>query len=312
MAVNRVAGHPNYETGGPNQNIAWLFSKKAIAKFYDSTVLSAILNADADLAGIQGLGSKVIFNTIPSVNIKDYAKGDVVNFENLESPSVELDINKAKMFAFKMDKIDIKQFTTDMMSELAKDAAEQMKISIDTDALGTIFADAAAANKGLTAGLKSLSVNLGTTGSSVALTKVNILDMLVDMAVVADEQSWPEDGRWIVMPPTFTGLIKKSDLKDASLSGDPKSILRNGKVGEIDRWHIYNSNLLTGVSDTGNTSYNIMFGHKSAGVFASQLTETEYFDKLETTFGKGMKGLNVYGYKITKPSSLGVLYAHKG
>lgn len=311
MGVSTVPGHPDYETStGTAQNIPWIFSKKTIVKFYDASVIPAISNTDYE-GEIKKFGSKVIIRTVSDVSISDYNKGQLVTFEDLESPSVELDIDKAKSFAFKMDKIDIKQFDIDMMSKNAQDAAEQMAVTIDTAFLAATYSDAASANKGTAAGRKSASINLGTTGSPIQLTKANVLDKIIDCQVVAQEQNWPISDRWMVIPPWMSGLIMKSDLKDASLAGDDTSILRHGRLGMIGQWTLYLSNLYTEVTDTGNQCYNLMFGHKSAITFASQLVETEYFPKLESTFGSGMKGLNVHGYKTVKGEALGILYARQ-
>ena len=95
------------------------------------------------------------------------------------------------------------------------------------------------------------------------------------------------------------------------MTGDSKSTLRTGRIGEIDGWALYTSNLYTPITDT-YSCYTVMFGHKSAIAFASQLTETEYFEKLETTFGKGMKSLNVFDWDVIKSESLGMMYARKG
>ena len=115
-----------------------------------------------------------------------------------------------------------------------RDASEQLKINIDTHILANIYGDVHANNAGLTAGIKSSSYNMGVTGTPVQATKANIIDHIVDMGSVLDEQSVPENSRFVVMPPWACNLIKGSDLKDASLAGDGTSILRNGRVGMID------------------------------------------------------------------------------
>lgn len=312
LGVNRAPGHPDYEASGPNKNIPWIFSKKTVAKFYDKAVVTNIANTDYE-GEIKGQGSKVIINTIPSVAIRKYVKGGTTIWQDLASPAVELDIDKAADFAFKMDKIDIKQFAINMMDKLSDDAGQQMKIYIDEEVLGSVYADAAAANKGITAGRKSSAYNLGTTGSSIPLSKTNIVDSIMMCEAVADEQNWPEEGRWMVIPTWAKFLINTSELKDASLTGEGTSrLLTGGRLGQLGNFMLHVTNLYTSVTDGGNTCYNIMFGHKSALTFAAQLTEMEFFEKLETTYGSGMKGLNVYGFKTIKPESMGILYARKG
>lgn len=311
MSVATVPGYPDYTQAGVNKNIPWAFSKKTIVKFYDSSVVPQITNTDYE-GEVKGQGDKVIINTVPDIAITPYVKGSTTNWQLAESPAVELVVNRAIQFAFKMDKIDIKQFADKgYMDTCAQDAAEQQKIYIDTEFLGSVYADAAAANKGATAGRKTAGYNLGTTGAPVAITKTNIIDTFLNLGGVADEQNWPEAGRWIVIPSWASVLMKQSDLKDASMTGDGTSSLRTGRLGQLDKWTIYTTNLYTPVTDGANSCYNIMFGHKSSTCFVSQLVETEYFEKLETTFGKGMKGLQVYDWKTTKPESLGVLYATK-
>lgn len=196
------------------------------------------------------------------------------------------------------------------MDEWSEDASEQMKIKIDTQVLQTIPSDAHANNKGTSAGRKSSSFNLGATGSPVALDKTNVLDYIVDTGTVLDEQSLPQTGRWMVIPAWMSGMIKKSDLKDASLAGDGTSILRNGRLGMIDRYTLYMSNLVYSVSDT-YTCYHILFGTRHALSFAAQMTEMESL-RAESTFGTLVRGLNVYGFKVLKAEALGDLYAYKG
>ncbi len=115
----------------------------------------------------------------------------------------------------------------------------------------------------------------------------------------------------MVLPAWVCGNILKSDLKDASLAGDGTSILRNGRVGVIDRFTIYMSNLLTTATDGSYTAYHAMAGHKSACSFAAQMTKMESL-RAESTFGTLVRGLNVFGWETLKTASLCDLYIRKG
>src|SRR6185295_6831216 len=154
-------------------------------------------------------------------------------------PTLEFSIDYAKYFALALDDVMEKQSDINLLSDWSADAAEQMKISIDTHVLSTIAAGISPDNKGTTAGKISDSINLGTTGAPVVLTPLNILNYIVDLGTVLDEQNIPETGRWLVLPPWAAGLIKKSDLRNASISGDGVTLLRNGRLGMIDRFTIY-------------------------------------------------------------------------
>lgn len=186
-----------------------------------------------------------------------------------------------------------------------------MKIVVDTGILGDIYASAHASNKGATAGRKSASFDLGATGAPVVLLAANVIDVITRCSCVADEMNWPESGRWMVLPAWMRYLLMNSDLKNASVTGDGKSVLRNGRIGEVDRWELFMSNNVASVTDGAFTCYHVVFGHKSGLTFASQMTEMDSL-KAESTFGTLVRGLNVYGYKVIKTESIGDLYVRKG
>jgi hypothetical protein len=195
------------------------------------------------------------------------------------------------------------------MDDWSEDAGQQMKISIDTQVLATIRNDAHAQNMGVAAGVDG-DFNLGAAGAPVQLTKDNILDYFVDMGTILDDWNIPDSNRWIVITPRIAGLIKKSDLKDASMTGDGESLMRNGRLGRIDRWTLYSSNNVYKEVDGEKVCYHVLFGHKSALTFASQMTKMETL-RAESTFGDLVRGLNVYGFKVIKPVSMGKLYCTK-
>ena len=306
MSLPVASGVPQYA----GTFIPQIWSSKLLTKFYASTVLSAISNTDYT-GQISAQGDKVLIRTVPSLTIRDYTKGQTLQIERPESPNVELNIDKGKYFNFIVDDVDKVQSDLNLMDAWSNDASEQLKIVVDGDVLNTIPALISSANQGVTAGVKSGAYSLGATGASVALTKANILDYIIDMGTVLDEQNVPETGRWLVLPAWASNLLKKSDLKDASITGDSESVVRNGRLGMIDRFTLYNSNVLAGVTDGGNTCYNIMAGHKVGLTFAAQLTNMETL-RAESTFGSLMRGLHVYGYQVVKPDTLPRLYARNG
>jgi hypothetical protein len=281
-----------------------LYSGKMIKKYYDTTVLSAITNTDYE-GEIKKYGDTVYIRSVPTMTIRDYVKGQAVVNEQPESTAVTLQINKGKYWSFVSDDLDKVQ--TDIKNYVAKwtaDGAEQMRIAIDTAVLADIYDDVDSHNTGTTAGEKTQAYNIGSTGSPVTLTKANVLDYIVDCGSVLDEQNVPETGRFLVLPPRICGLIKKSDIKDASLSGDATSVIRTGLLGTIDRFSIYVSNL----GYYASLKWYCVFGHKDATTFATQLTETKVIDNPDG-FGMLHRGLIVYGYKVIKPEALGCLIA---
>ena len=299
MAKFPVSGAVSLASDSTSKFIPAIWSTKLVVKFYAATVFGEIANTDYE-GEIQQHGDEVIIRTVPDITINNYVKGAGLTYENPESANVTLTIDQGKYFAFNCFDIDKIQSDVDLMNTRSNDASEQMAIATDTDILAAIPSDAHASNAGKTAGVISGDINLGSETTPLALTKRNILEVLVDYGTVLDEQNVPESNRWVVLPPAVCGLIKKSDLKDASLAGDDTSIARNGRLGMIDRFTIYRSN---NVNKSGS-HYDLLFGHKTALTFASQATNMEDIPNPDD-FGRLVRGLNVYGYEVIKPEALG-------
>jgi hypothetical protein len=269
----------------PNGNFnPVIWSKKLNNKYYAQCFLNDITNSDYE-GEIKGQGSQVTIRTRPTVQVNDYQVNQDVQYQDIVDEKIDLLINYAKSFSFKIDDVDMAQSNIPVMNELTTDASYQMKIAIDTHVLGSVYADA--------------------TNSLTTLTmdKTNVIDWIIDAEVKLEENNIPTTNRWIIIPPKAAGYIQKSDLKNASLSGDSMSIARknlnNGRLGEIGGMTVYVSNNLA----KSGTTFQCLAGHKSAITFASQIVKVENL-RLQTKFGDAVRGLNVYGFKTLIPSGL--------
>lgn len=288
-----------------------IWSGKFIEKFYSSTVLSAISNTDYE-GEITAHGDKVKIRTVPTLTIRDYEAGQPLQVERPSSAVVELLIDKGKYFNALCDDVHKVQSDINLMSMWSEDAAQQMKISIDTSVLAALLGTPAATNRGATAGAKSATINLGVTTAPLSVVSrdatggdVEVTDVITRLGQALDENNIPETGRWIVMPAWFSSKIKQSELRDASISGDGTSLLRNGRLGVVDRFTLYTSNLLAGGVPAGLAAgeWPIFAGHSHGLTFASQMTNMETL-RSESTFGTLVRGLQVYGYKVVDNTAI--------
>jgi len=260
-----------------------IFSKLLQAKFYSASVLPAISNSDYE-GEISGQGDKVTIRTVPAVTIQDYA--GTITTQELTTAKVELLIDSAKYYSFKVDDVLAAQADINLLEAASNDAAEGMRVAVETDVLSSVVADA------------------GDIGDQTTITTSNILSSILEMAKILDEKNIPEEGRFIVLSPEFISMLKQTELRQAYLTGDAESPLRNGRVGMIDRFTVYQSNMLytpTAGADLGYT--HVLAGHPKAISFASQFTNTETV-RMESTFGDQVRGLKVYGADVTVPDCL--------
>jgi len=281
MAYSSSGGSFSF-AAGEQHFIPEVFSKKLQAKFYAQTVLSEVTTNEYE-GEISGLGNKVNIRAVPAVSVADYTGS--LSYADVTSSTIELNIDKAKSYAFKVDDILREQADIDFMNEASKDAAQNMKIAIEQD----VFANVAAG---------SSLTDVNATPSNV--TTSNVLGFILEAGQNLDENNIPEEDRFMIINPAVASVLKQSELRQAYLTGDSVSPLRNGFIGMVDRFRMYVSNNLS--TSAGVSSG--LYGHPKAIAYASQFTNTESV-RLESSFGDGVRGLAVYGYKVVLPTAIG-------
>jgi len=309
-----TAGAFNTNPAASGTFIPTIWSGKLNVKFYSTTVFGEIANTSYE-GDIKNLGDKVIINNVPSITINDYSVGQTLSYEVPAPSKVELNISMAKYFGVNVSDIIEYQSQPKLMDMFTNDAAKQMSIAIDSDILKMSMDTGAAANKGATAGAKSGAYNLGSPTAPLTLSASNIVNTVTALSSVLDEQNVPDTDRFLVISPQVRNVLMASDLRQAYLTGDSQSILRNGKIGTIDRFTIYVSNLLptaaagkdfSGANSAGALARKpILAGHKSAITFASQIAKVESLPN-PGDFGTLVRGLNIYGYNTIKPEALAI------
>ncbi len=301
--------------------IPQLWSAKLNVKFYAATVFGEISNTNWE-GEIKGMGDTITINNIPDITISSYSVGAGLSYQVPTPSTLTLQINKGKYFAFQVSDVLEYQAKPKLMDVFSNDAAMKMKIAIDSTVIYNTFQGAAAANIGATAGANTSSYNLGTDTAPVALNAANVLQLLTAFSGVLDEQNVPETDRWLVIDPYTRQLLMQSNLAQAQFMGDSESMVRNGRIGKIDRFTVYVSNQLPRAAAGSNTPYVsgdgtentitstgsakrriLIAGHKSAITFASQMTKTETV-RNPNDFGDFVRGMNVFGYTTSKSQAL--------
>ena len=148
-----------------------------------------------------------------------------------------------------------------------------------------------------------------------------VLKTILNMSAALDEQNVPEEGRWLIISPVERQALMESSMAQAYFTGDSSSIVRTGKIGMIDRFTVYVSNLLpkgttakatvagltavaAGATLTNGKPRRMMVaGTNHACAFASQIAKTEPL-RNQTDFGDIVRGLAVYGRKVVKNDAL--------
>ena len=312
MAFNSASGHNNLPSGNFTPEI---FSQKVLKFFRRASVAEDITNTD--YAGeIENFGDTVRIIKEPTITVSSYARGAVVNPQDLADDQTTMVVDQANAFAFKIDDIEERQSHVNFEALATSSGAYSLKRKYDGNILTAMFDGAGISSEA--SPTTAQVTGLGTLGSPLtSQTGDNLVNIMLKMARALDDQSVPEENRWFVAPPAFYKHLFSAGAKfaEVQVTGDATSPLRNGLVslGNIAGFQCYKSTALvsnagtdqvtlTGLATDGSENV-ILGGHMSACATASHIAKTEVVRSTET-FSDIVRGLHVFGRKVLRPEAL--------
>ncbi len=241
---------------------------------------------------ISNYGDTVRITSISRPTIATYTKGvTTISPEQLTDAQRALVIDQAKYFAFEVDDIDMRQARDGgaLMDEAAMEAAYGLADIADQYVV-SLYTGAQAANA------------LGTVAVTTAALAYTTLRRL---KVKLDEANVPQEGRWVVVPSWFHGLLLEDDRFVRVDASGTDEALRNGQVGRALGFDVLMSNnapLVTG------DDYAVLAGRPGAIAYAEQINKTEAY-RPQDSFSDALKGLHLYGAKLLRPDSIATVVA---
>lgn len=256
--------------GTQGANSAWIptiYSKKVLKIFRTSSVVEAITNNDY-YGEISSFGDSVNIIKEPKMNIVDYARGEKLTSQAIDSDSMTLVLDQAKAFQFQVEDIEKKLSHIEWQS-LAVDAASyDLKNNYDKSILNFMAESVLPANI-IASAAGETAIASKSTGKeafkTIAATGANVLrlqtkpseadfeagksmdplDLLNKFNLKLDLAEVPEESRWVVVDPAFLELAMRMDsnLMNRDFNEGAASI-RNGlvKVTPIRGLKMYKTN----------------------------------------------------------------------
>jgi hypothetical protein len=247
--------------------------------------------ANTDYEGdISAQGDSVKIRSIGRPTIATYNRNTTsIVPEVLTDAQRTLVIDQSKYFAFMVDDIDKAQTPGGEMEKATLEAAYGLRDVAD-QFVASLYTGASAANQ-----IGTVSV----TTAALAYTQLRRLSVRLDEANV------PEEGRYVVVPPWYHGLLLEDDRFVRVDASGTEQGLRNGIIGRALGFDVLKSNnapLVTG------DDHAVMAGHPMAISYADQIVSVETF-RPESKFADAVKGLHVYGAKVVRPEALATVVA---
>lgn len=276
-----------------------LWSARLLYALEKSHVATNLVNRNYE-GVIANQGDTVHINSIGAITVKDYTKNtDIAAPDALTTTDQTLVIDQCKYFNFQVDDVDKVQAAGDLIDTAMGRVAYALADTSDAFLLKTIAAGAAAGN------------TVGAASAPVALTKDNVYENIVKLRTKLDKANVPNTGRTLVVPPEVYALLLLDDRFAKSTATSGQDALLNGQVGRVAGFTVFMSNnVKTGTgTDTGKTPYfEITAQVETATTYAEQIIKTEGY-RMESRFADGVKGLHVYGAKVTDGNQIAKIIA---
>jgi hypothetical protein len=250
-----------------------------------------VVNRDYE-GDIANYGDTVHIVGLADPTIGTYTPHTDITIEDVDDVDAALSIDQARYFAFEVDDVEKRQAFNGgkVLTEQARKAAYKLRDVADA----------------YVAGLMAAGVHAGNLVAEQTISKASgsakAYDLLVDLGTILDEDNVPAEGRWVVVPPAFYGLL----LRDSRFvsAGDAQAAMTraNGVVGEAAGFSIRKSNNAPDGPGEGAGKL-VIAGYNGAVTYAEQINKTEAARK-EKGFADIVKGLHLYGAKVVRPTGL--------
>ena len=296
---NQVAGQTN------SYFLPAVYSKKVLNFFRKASVAEAITNTDYE-GEISAFGDSVRIIKEPVISVSAYTRGADTTATKLTDQEINLVVDTANAFKFIVDDIETSMSHVNFKEVAASSAAYALRDAFDAAVIAAGFAGLSATNPDHTLGTDSathLGAGVYDGAGAVGLDVTDPLDLLAKFARLLDEQNVPEEGRWVVAPPSFYEELSQSGSKLLSVDFNAgQGSIRNGLVtsGLLRGFSMYKSN---NVAAPTNADGKILAGHMSAICTAQTITSTEVIRDPDS-FGDICRGLHVFGVKVLRDEAL--------
>lgn len=271
-----------------NTFIPEIWSARLLRHLDKTHVVANLVNRDYE-GEIKAYGDKVRINQLTHLNIKSYRENNKIEEPDaLETTHIILDINQQKYFNFFLDDVDAAQVRNNggLMDSAMKSVAYKMNDEIEMDILKEMDRDS---------GVESQTV------ATKALDATNVFGEILKMKTTMDKNNVPMTGRKLIVKPEVHAFLIDSGKMTGTGGTMAEEITRNGHVGQILGFDVYLSNNI-GASGLSKIKLAVAFVSEAI-TFAEQITEMEAY-RPEMRFADAVKGLTVYGTKVTQPKAI--------
>ena len=294
MAFTKTSNYNNL----PNGNFSPIIYSQKVQKFFrTASVAEAITNTD--YAGdIENFGDTVNIIKEPVVSVSSYTRGAVVNIQEIVDDQLQLTVDQANAFAFKVDDIEERHSHINFESVSTSSGAYALKNAYDQNIIAAMFAGPSSSSPDHVIGSDGSGVDTGF-GSS----ETDPVDIISKHARLLNLQDVPEENRWFLGSPEFYEQLGQASSKLMSDTSGNAAPLRNGKVyeGKVMNMELYMTNNFA--ASSSSNFFKVLSGHMSSTATANHIAKIEVIRDTDS-FSDVVRGLHVFGRKVLRDTAL--------
>lgn len=249
-------------------------------------ILVSEVGVNHNYEGDVQFGSSVKINRLSDVTVKEYTGTDI-EYDDLDTTDVTLNIDKQYYTAVKLDDVDKVQARDGgaLMTEATNNMAYKIADKIDSD--------------NFTEMVNGAGVKIGSDSAPVSVTDAETAKNLVlRMKTAADKANVPKDNRVMFAGPELENYLL-SDKTIGLATPTTEDVIREGFVGRLFGIDIYSSNNVP----AGTSSDNVILTHPNNVTEAMQINNMEAL-RSEKSFKDLVRALSVSGRKAVIPEAI--------
>ena len=297
MAFSKVSGNNNL----PNGNFSPIIFSQKVQKFFrTASVVEAITNTD--YAGeIENFGDTVNIIKEPTITVSAYSRGAVVDTQDIVDDQIQLVVDQANAFSFKVDDIEERHSHVNFESVATSSGAYALKNAYDQNVIAAMVAGPSSSSPDHVLGADSGSGQDQDVG--FGSSEIDPVDTISKHNRLLNAADVPEENRWFLAGPEFVEQLGQANSKLMSDTTGNAAPLRNGKVlsGKIMNMDVYMTNNFA-ASSTSNF-FKVLGGHMSSTATANHIAKIEVIRHPES-FSDVVRGLHVFGRKVLRDNAL--------
>ena len=268
-----------------------IWSGNLQTRLHNNLVFGGVCNRDYEGDVVDG--DRVRINKLNSMSATAYTpNSSTITAAQLDGAPIFLDINRRYQVSFYVEDLDKKQARGDVVGQATREMAYTLANEMDAY-VASLY------------GQPLIVYGLGTAGTPIDVTSLNVTEYIGLISQKMDEANVPMETRFIVLPPW---LFHKIELADITLNTDNSMTMSAGFRGSFLGLNLFVSNNVSEATALTHAGARCIFGYSGSFTLAQQLSTVEAF-RSTTAFRDEVRALNVYGAKCIDPGASGVFRA---